>query len=101
VVKIYVSANPPDLLSPWHKAGVELATGSGVVIAKSRVLTNAHVVEDAVSIELKRSNSGQRHVAEVAYHRAIKIHCVGVQLHQQRTKDVPPVPTCECRLFAI
>jgi S1-C subfamily serine protease len=67
VVKVYVSANPPDLLSPWQKAGVELATGSGVVITGGRVLTNAHVVEDAVSIELKRSNSGQRYVAEVAF----------------------------------
>jgi S1-C subfamily serine protease len=67
VVKVYVSANPPDLLSPWQKAGVELATGSGVVIADGRVLTNAHVVQDAVSIEIKRSSSGQRYVAEVAF----------------------------------
>ena len=67
VVKVYVSANSPDLLSPWQKAGVELATGSGVVIADGRVLTNAHVVEDAVNIELKRSNSGRRYVAEVAF----------------------------------
>ena len=67
VVKVYVSANPADLLSPWQKAGVELATGSGVVIAGDRVLTNAHVVEDAVSIEIKRSNSGQRYVAEIAF----------------------------------
>jgi S1-C subfamily serine protease len=67
VVKVYVSANPPDLLSPWQKVGVELATGSGVVIDAGRVLTNAHVVGDAVSIEIKRSNSGQRYVAEVIF----------------------------------
>jgi len=67
VVKVYVSSNPPDLLSPWQKASGELASGSGVVITGQRILTNAHVVEDAANIEVKRSNTAQRYVASVAF----------------------------------
>ena len=32
VVKIMVYSNPPNLLSPWQKAGVEAASGSGVIV---------------------------------------------------------------------
>ena len=32
VVKIVVHSNPPDLLNPWQRAGVQTGTGSGVVI---------------------------------------------------------------------
>jgi len=55
VVKIVTYSNPPDLLSPWQKAGVEQSGGSGVIIGGNRILTNAHVVDDAVSIEVAKN----------------------------------------------
>jgi S1-C subfamily serine protease len=63
VVKIFVHSNPPDVLSPWQKAGTETATGSGVIIDGNRILTNAHVVEDAVHIEVKRAGMSEQFVA--------------------------------------
>ncbi len=67
VVKIFVRANPPDLFSPWQKAGTQAYTGSGVIIEGERILTNAHVVDDYVSLEVKRAGMTKRYAAEVTY----------------------------------
>ena len=52
VVKILVTKREPDLTRPWTKEAPEKASGSGVVIEGNRVLTNAHVVEQADRIEV-------------------------------------------------
>ena len=67
VVKIFVHSNPPDMLSPWQKAGTESATGSGAIVNDNYILTNAHVVEDAVNIEVKRAGMSEQFVATVAF----------------------------------
>jgi len=67
VVKVSVHANFPDLLSPWQKAGMESSTGSGVIVEGQRILTNAHVVESSVSIEVKRSDSAESFPARVLF----------------------------------
>ncbi len=67
VVKIIVRGNQPDLTSPWQKLGVESYSGSGVIIEGRRILTNAHVVEDAVSIEIKRAGTSKRYHGTVAH----------------------------------
>ncbi|RMG42608.1 MAG: serine protease [Acidobacteria bacterium] len=67
VVRIDVYVDPPDLLSPWQKAGVEHVTGAGILVGRGAVLTAAHVVADAVSIEVQSAFSAERSVAEVAY----------------------------------
>src|SRR5688572_22004559 len=41
VVKINVTARSPDFFRPWTKASPAKASGSGVVIAGPRILTNA------------------------------------------------------------
>ena len=65
IVKVYVRSNPPDLLSPWQRLGLQSSTGSGVIVDGDWILTSAHVVEDAVSIEVKRSGMSQPFVAEI------------------------------------
>jgi S1-C subfamily serine protease len=67
LVKIYVTANPPDYQSPWQRVGVLSATGSGVIVAGNRVLTAAHVVADAVAVEVKRTGGTRRFRASVLH----------------------------------
>lgn len=67
VVKIFVRSSPPDLISPWQKAGMRKQIGSGVVVSGGRILTNAHVVADAVTIEVVRTGSGDRYLADVEF----------------------------------
>lgn len=67
VVKLDVVSDPPDLLTPWQTEGVKLFGGSGVLIEGNRILTNAHVVESAVSIEVKRAGERARFPAKVSF----------------------------------
>jgi S1-C subfamily serine protease len=68
VVKVLSTSDPPDYDQPWQTRGVENATGSGAIIdtvAGPRVLTNAHVVENAIFIEVRRYGRAHKYVAEV------------------------------------
>ncbi|HEY2773977.1 MAG TPA: trypsin-like peptidase domain-containing protein [Candidatus Binatia bacterium] len=67
VVRVLVYANPPDFFSPWQKTGTQASSGSGVIIDGHRILTNAHVVADAVGVEVKRAGSGDQYEAAVSY----------------------------------
>jgi S1-C subfamily serine protease len=67
VVRVLVYANPPDFFSPWQKEGTQAFAGSGVIIDGRRILTNAHVVADAVGVEVKRAGSGEQFEAAVSY----------------------------------
>ena len=50
VVRIEVAAAPPNYLQPWQVGQQEHRRGSGFQIAGRRILTNHHVIEDAVDI---------------------------------------------------
>lgn len=66
VVKVMASADPPDFEQPWQTRGVVNSTGSGVIVKTRRgprVLTNAHVIEHAVFIELWRLGRPGKFVA--------------------------------------
>ncbi len=67
VVKVLVRSSPPDLVSPWQRAGMRKQTGSGVIVPGGRVLTNAHVVADAVTIEVVRAGISERYLADVEF----------------------------------
>ena len=67
VVKLDVVSDCPDLLTPWQTEGVEMSVGSGVIIEGNRILTNAHVVECAVAIEVKRADGSARFPGEVVF----------------------------------
>jgi len=47
VVKIVTQYNLFDWYTPWNSGSTSKGTGSGFVISKNRILTNAHVVHDA------------------------------------------------------
>lgn len=67
IVRVLTYTNPPDFFSPWQRAGTQAFSGSGVIIEGNRILTNAHVVADAVGVEVKRAGSGEQFEAEVSF----------------------------------
>jgi S1-C subfamily serine protease len=68
VVKVMTQADPPDYEQPWQTQGVSAAVGSGSIVATKaglRVLTNAHVVENEVFVEVRRFGKSRKYVADV------------------------------------
>jgi S1-C subfamily serine protease len=68
VVKILTVSDSPDYGQPWQTHGAQHSSGSGAVVKTAkglRVLTNAHVVENHVFVEVQRSGSAEKTVAEV------------------------------------
>ncbi len=67
VVKIQAVRNPPDYQQPWQNRGRLTTNGSGFVIAGKRILTNAHVVSNAVFIDVRRAGETKKVAAKVAF----------------------------------
>lgn len=65
VVKIYTTSQEPDYDTPWQSCNPSSSTGSGVVIAGSRVLTGAHVIADATFIQVQKNSNPNKAVAQV------------------------------------
>ena len=65
VVKIFGSIRQPDPFRPWTKGSPHDVTGSGVVIAGKRVLTNAHVVNHASQVFVQAGKSSDKLAAKV------------------------------------
>ncbi len=65
VVKIFTTFRAPDFESPWTKSPPTEVSGTGFVIDGDRILTNAHVVEQASQIFVQPPNSADKIRAEV------------------------------------
>jgi len=68
VVKVLAQSDAADYDQPWQTEGVVSSVGSGFIVSTKRgprVLTNAHVVENQVFIELQRHSQAANYVAEV------------------------------------
>lgn len=65
VVKLNVTKREPDYFRPWTKASPSKVSGSGAVIAGSRILTNAHVVMYASEVFVQLREGGDQHTAKV------------------------------------
>jgi S1-C subfamily serine protease len=60
VVKITASIRSADYFRPWTKNSPQEVTGSGVVIAGNRILTNSHVVNSASQIFIQPDKSSEK-----------------------------------------
>jgi S1-C subfamily serine protease len=67
VFKIHVSMQRPDYAQPWQAGGSGSGTGTGFLIGKKRLLTNAHVVADATFIEVQPHGDARKIPARVVY----------------------------------
>ena len=68
VVKVITTSDAPDYDQPWQTEGPDGAVGSGAIVMTSRgprVLTNAHVVQNQVFIEVRRYGKSRKFEASV------------------------------------
>ena len=65
VVKVFSTMRLPDPSKPWTKQAPQEATGTGVIIAGKRILTNAHVVLYASQVQVQANQSGDKISATV------------------------------------
>ena len=66
-VQISTVTAGPDYAKPWQLNATETFTGSGAIITGNRILTNAHNVAWAVSIEVRRPALQKKFPARVQY----------------------------------
>lgn len=66
-VQVQAVISQPDYKAPWQCRPTESLSGSGVIIEGGLVLTNAHVVANAVSVELRRQGLPDRYPAHVEH----------------------------------
>ncbi|MDD5391826.1 MAG: trypsin-like peptidase domain-containing protein [Thiothrix sp.] len=64
IVKVYVTQESVSSSSPWNSDNISIG-GSGFVIEGKRILTNAHVVADAIFMEIQQNGNPKRYQAEV------------------------------------
>jgi S1-C subfamily serine protease len=67
IVKIYTVSSSPSYFSPWQMENPTISTGSGCIIAKQRILTNAHVVSNQKFIQVQSYGKPKRYDARVLY----------------------------------
>jgi S1-C subfamily serine protease len=68
VVKVMTTSDIPDYEQPWQTEGPDAAVGSGAIVMTprgARVLTNAHVVQNQVFIEVRRYGKSRKFEAVV------------------------------------
>jgi len=65
VVKIFVTSNHMDYFRPWQSIGNSSASGSGCIIAGNRILTNAHVVDGATFIQVRKESDPRKFTAKI------------------------------------
>jgi S1-C subfamily serine protease len=67
VVKIYTTGETYDYTVPWGAPQHFSASGSGCIIESNRILTNAHVVEGAIYVEVKKANDPKLYIGKVVH----------------------------------
>ena len=61
------TAQEPNYRMPWLPGQTGGGSGTGWVVSKNRVLTNAHVVSNARFLTLEKENDPHKYIAEVAH----------------------------------
>ena len=66
-VKIFTTHQKPDFYQPWQTNAQDNLSGSGVVIAGNRILTNAHVVSDGIFVQVRKPGDARKYEAVVEF----------------------------------
>jgi len=61
VVRVYVSHQPFDVISPWRKKGVEINQISGTVVPGGAILVTADSLVDATYVEMSKAGESARY----------------------------------------
>ena len=92
VVKIVNQYNTFNWYSPWESGSTGKGTGSGFVISKKRIMTNAHVVSDAAMLLVYFHNDPTPYPAKVA---AIGHDCDLAVLELEDPSRLEKIPSLE------
>jgi S1-C subfamily serine protease len=65
VVKIFTVSSSPNYFLPWQNKPQREVTGSGFVISRRRIVTNAHVVADQTFVLVRKHGSPIKYRADV------------------------------------
>jgi S1-C subfamily serine protease len=68
VVRVLTVSDEPDYEQPWQTRGPTLSSGSGAIVSTRRglrILTNAHVVQNQVFVEVIRHGQSRKFTARV------------------------------------
>ncbi|EOD06280.1 hypothetical protein EMIHUDRAFT_249947 [Emiliania huxleyi CCMP1516] len=60
LVLVEVTSTSPDYIKPWKMHSQRSCKGSGFVIEGGRILTNYHVVQDAIDVRLRKHGVSRR-----------------------------------------
>ncbi len=67
VVKIFTVSVRPNYYQPWQMRPQKFSTGSGVIINGHQILTAAHVVSNAVYLEVKKNGHPDKFIAHTKW----------------------------------
>lgn len=67
VVRIEVATQVADYRTPWNSGRFSGGIGTGWIVGKNRIVTNAHVVSDARRLLVTKHGSPQKHPARVLH----------------------------------
>ena len=71
VVKVFATVRYPDPYRPWAKQAPSEVTGSGVVIEKKRILSNAHVILYASQVQIQANATVEITASAVNVHAPV------------------------------
>lgn len=67
VVQVFNQSRDVNFQYPWQNGNITSSYGTGVVIAGNRILTNAHVIDNSVQLQVRKVGSDKKYPAEVAF----------------------------------
>ena len=67
VVKLFTTTRKPDFYQPWAFGHQRPSGGSGSVVEGKRILTNAHVVRNALFIQVLKAGDVKKYTARVEF----------------------------------
>ena len=65
--RISNTAQEPNYHIPWSPGTMGGGSGTGWVVSKDRIMTNAHVVSNARFLTLEKENDPKKYIAEVEH----------------------------------
>lgn len=92
VLRIETATQVPDYQTPWNSGRFSGGIGTGFLIGKNKIITNAHVVSNAQRVLITVYGSPQKYPAKVEY---IAHDCDLALLSVEDFKDFESFPTFE------
>jgi S1-C subfamily serine protease len=67
VVQVFNQSREVNFQYPWQNGNINSGYGTGVVIAGNRILTNAHVIDNSLQLQVRKVGSDKKYQAKVAF----------------------------------